>query len=78
MRIINADLLMLEIRSLVQKACDAGRKRGREEAMHESQNVMGSFDDVDFEVDDGTAPSGRRGSSSGMAIPNRLKSSACA
>jgi hypothetical protein len=53
MRIINADLLMLEIRSLVQKAYDAGRKRGREEAMHESQNVMGSFDDVDFEVDDG-------------------------
>jgi hypothetical protein len=34
----------------VEQAYDAGRIRGREEAMRESQGIVGSFDGASFEV----------------------------
>jgi hypothetical protein len=53
MRIINAELLVPtaeEIRNLVQRAYDAGRTRGREEAKRALQGVVGSPDGGGFEA----------------------------
>jgi hypothetical protein len=53
MRIVNAELLIPtaeEIRNIVQRAYDAGRTRGREEAKCELQGPEESADGAGFEA----------------------------